>query len=68
MCAYLLLQYTVIYVQFLTHCTLQWRNYYGLGVGEPGGPQPQWAKWGPQAQAVDQTHWPGPLIRYNVIF
>ena len=25
----------------------QWRNYYGLGPGEPGGPQPQWAKWGP---------------------
>ena len=25
----------------------QWRNYYGLGQGEPGGPQPQWAKWGP---------------------
>ena len=27
----------------------QWRNYYGLGPGEPGGPQPQ---WGPQAQAI----------------
>ena len=27
----------------------QWRNYYGLRPGEPGGPQPQWAKWGPQA-------------------
>jgi hypothetical protein len=25
----------------------QWRNYYGFGPGEPGGPQPQWAKWGP---------------------
>jgi hypothetical protein len=25
----------------------QWRNYYGLRPGEPGGPQPQWAKWGP---------------------
>ena len=33
----------------------QWRNYYGL---RPGGPQPQWAKWGP----------PGPLICYNVVF
>jgi hypothetical protein len=22
----------------------QWRNYYAL---IPGGPQPQWAKWGP---------------------
>ena len=27
--------------------TMQWRNYYGLGPGEPGCPQPQWAKWGP---------------------
>jgi hypothetical protein len=27
----------------------QWRNYYGLRPGEPGGPQPQWAKWGPPA-------------------
>ena len=28
---------------------VQWHNYYGLGPGEPvsGGPQPQWAKWGP---------------------
>jgi hypothetical protein len=25
----------------------QWRNYYGLRPGEPRGPQPQWAKWGP---------------------
>ena len=25
----------------------QWRNYNGLRPGEPGGPQPQWAKWGP---------------------
>jgi hypothetical protein len=25
----------------------QWRNYYGLGPGEPGGPQSQWAKWRP---------------------
>jgi hypothetical protein len=25
----------------------QWRNYYGLRPGEPGGPQPQCAKWGP---------------------
>jgi hypothetical protein len=24
----------------------QWRNYYGLRPGEPGVPQPQWAKWG----------------------
>jgi hypothetical protein len=27
----------------------QWRNYYGLRPGEPGGPQPQWAKWWPPA-------------------
>jgi hypothetical protein len=26
---------------------VQWRNYYGLRPGEPEGPQPQWAKWGP---------------------
>jgi hypothetical protein len=24
-----------------------WRNYYGFRPGKPGGPQPQWAKWGP---------------------
>jgi hypothetical protein len=29
------------------HGRRQWRNYYGLRPGEPGGPQPQWAKWGP---------------------
>jgi hypothetical protein len=29
------------------HRSSQWRNYYGLRPGEPGGPQPQWAKWGP---------------------
>ena len=23
------------------------RNYYGLRPGEPEGPKPQWAKWGP---------------------
>jgi hypothetical protein len=44
----------------------QWHNYYGLGPGEPEGPQPQWAKWGPQA--VEQKHWPGLLICHNVIF
>jgi hypothetical protein len=27
--------------------TKQWRNYYGLRPWEPGGRQPQWAKWGP---------------------
>jgi hypothetical protein len=59
---------------FTSSKTQQWRNY-GLGLGEPGGPQPQWAKWGPQPQwakwgpqAVEQKHWPGPLICYNVIF
>jgi hypothetical protein len=30
-----------------SHGGNQWRNYYGLRPGEPGGPQPQWAKWGP---------------------
>ena len=34
----------------------------------PGAPHPQWAKWGPQAQAIDQKHCPGPLICYNVVF
>jgi hypothetical protein len=29
------------------HVQCQWRNYYELRPGEPGGPQPQWAKWGP---------------------
>jgi hypothetical protein len=24
----------------------QWRNYYGLRPGEPGGSKPQWAKMG----------------------
>jgi hypothetical protein len=52
----------------------QWRNYYWFRPGEPGGPQPKWgppgwAKWGPQAQAVERKHWPGrPLICYNVVF
>jgi hypothetical protein len=32
---------------FLVQPPTQWRNYYGLRPGEPGGPQPQWAKWGP---------------------
>jgi hypothetical protein len=34
------ISYNVLY-------SVQWRNYYGLRPGEPGGPQPQWAKWGP---------------------
>jgi hypothetical protein len=40
--------YTALH-SFLCLGTLlgQWRNYYGLRPGEPGGPQPQWAKWGP---------------------
>ena len=31
-------------VQYMTilMSILQWRNYYGLRPGEPGGPQPQW--------------------------
>jgi hypothetical protein len=31
----------------LNNSMYQWRNYYGLGPGEHGGPQPQWAKWWP---------------------
>ena len=31
----------------LSSMYIQWRNYYGLRPGEPGGPKPQWAKWGP---------------------
>jgi hypothetical protein len=52
---------------FTSSKTQQWRNY-GLGLGEPGGPQPQWAKWGPQAQAVEQKHWRGPLIYVTMSF
>jgi hypothetical protein len=33
----------------------QWRNYYGLRPGEPGGPQPQWAKWGPPGLERDRA-------------
>jgi hypothetical protein len=36
-----------IVLSVLTVLSGQWRNYYGLRPGEPGGPQPQWAKWGP---------------------
>ena len=46
----------------------QWRNYYGLRPGEPGGHQPQWAKWGPPGLGDRQKHWPRPLICYNVVF
>jgi hypothetical protein len=37
----------------------QWRNYYGLGPGEPGAPNPNGPNGGPRAQAVEQKHWPG---------
>jgi hypothetical protein len=48
---------------------LQWRNYYGLRPGEPGDPQPQWAKWGPpglgdRAKTLARAS----LICYNVVF
>ena len=33
-------------ITIITIDVVQWRNYYGLRPGEPGGPQPQWAKWG----------------------
>jgi hypothetical protein len=46
----------------------QWRNYYGLGPGEPGGPNPNGPNGAPQAQALEQKHWPGLLICHNVVF
>jgi hypothetical protein len=46
-----------------------WRNCYGFGPGEPGAPNPNGSNRGPQAQSVEQKHWPGrPLICYNVVF
>jgi hypothetical protein len=34
----------------------------------PGAPNPNGPNGGPQAQVVEQKHWPGPLICYNVVF
>jgi hypothetical protein len=38
----------------------QWRNYYGLRPGEPGDPQPQWAKWGPPGLGDIWAKWGPP--------
>jgi hypothetical protein len=41
----------------------------GSDRAEPGAPNPNGPNGGPQAQAVEQKHWPGrPLIYYNVVF
>jgi hypothetical protein len=34
----------------------------------PGAPNPNGLNGGPQAQAIQQKHWPVPLICYNVVF
>ena len=52
--------YTVIGLfQHMFESHLQWRNYNGFRPGEPGGPNPNELNGGPQAQAVEQKHWPG---------
>jgi hypothetical protein len=44
---FLLFAITALTTTAVCLISAQWRNYYGLRPGEPGGPQPQWAKWGP---------------------
>jgi hypothetical protein len=34
----------------------------------PGANNPNGLNGGPQAQAIQQKHWPGPLICYDVVF
>ena len=34
----------------------------------PGASNQNGPNGGPQAQAVEQKHWPGPLICHNVVF
>ena len=34
----------------------------------PGAPNHNGPNGGPHAQAVEQNHWPGPLICHNVVF
>jgi hypothetical protein len=48
--------------------TWQWRNYYGLGQGEPGAPNPNGPNGGIQDQSVEENHWSRPLICHNVVF
>jgi hypothetical protein len=40
----------------------------GSDRANPGAPNQNGPNGGPQAQAVEQKHWPGPLICHNVIF
>jgi hypothetical protein len=41
----------------------------GSDRAKPGAPNHNELNGGPQAQAVEQKHWPGrPLIYYNVVF
>jgi hypothetical protein len=47
---------------------VQWRNYYGLRPGEPGGPQPQWAKWGPPGSGCRAKTLARANICHNVVF
>jgi hypothetical protein len=52
-----------------------WRSNLVSGVtnmgsdrANPGAPNHNGPNGGPQAQAVEQKHWPGPLICHNVVF
>jgi hypothetical protein len=40
----------------------------GSDRANPGAPNHNGPNGGPQAQAVEQKHWPGPLICHNVVF
>jgi hypothetical protein len=41
----------------------------GSDRANPGAPNPNGPNGGPQAQAIEEKHWPwGPLIGYNVVF
>jgi hypothetical protein len=40
----------------------------GSDRANPGAPNPNGPNGGPQTQAVEQKHWPGPLICHNVVF
>ena len=40
----------------------------GSDRDNPGAPNLNGPNGAPQAQAIEQKHWPGPLICYNVVF
>jgi hypothetical protein len=40
----------------------------GSDRANPGAPNQNGPNGSPQAQAVEQKHWPGPLICHNVVF